>query len=105
MKFDNHLMIVQNVDLKYSKLVAEYESELDEMKQVSLKMQEKIKLMDLKIQEMNEKMVIIENLNRSCCPQKEYIEYHFNYFDEKISSLEKSISTEIEDKINEKIHK
>jgi hypothetical protein len=105
MKFDNHLMIVQNVDLKYSKLVAEYESELDEMKQVSSKMQEKIKLMDLKIQEMNEKMVIIENLNRSCCPQKEYIEYYCSYFDEKISSLEKSISTEIEDKINEKIHK
>lgn len=108
MKLDNHLMIVQNVDLKYTKLVSEYESELDEMKQVSLKMQEKIKLMDMKIQDMNEKMVMIENLNRSCkieCAQKEYIEYYCNYFDEKISLLEKNISSEIEDKINEKIPK
>lgn len=100
MKFENHLSIIQNVDLKYSKLISEYEVELDEVKQRSYEMQNKINAMEQRLHEMNEKIILLDNC-RKCNNKKEYLEYLEVKIDKRHKESEKELMNLVETRIND----
>jgi hypothetical protein len=70
-KFENHITIIKNVDMKYSRLISEYEIELDDMRNQTNDMQIRITQMDDRIKEILEKIRIFEHGNSRCtlhCP-------------------------------------
>jgi hypothetical protein len=64
MKLENHLGIIQDIDLKYSRLVGEYECELDDMKQRTQTMQHQIDMMESRMLDLHDKVIMIENLRK-----------------------------------------
>jgi hypothetical protein len=100
LKFENHLSIIQNIDLKYSKLISEYEVELDEMKQKTYEMQYKINTMEQSMQEMNEKIILLENCRKCNNNKKEYLDFLGQKIEKKFQETEKEMLVTIDTKIN-----